>query len=146
MEFLKQWTVSVCVTLVISVIFSLFTPKGKMKSFYKILISLFIFVSFLYPFTEFNSVKGSELSDFHITDDDKGSAGSYELMLENSIKNTLDDNSVSYKAVNCTARVENGEITVEKAEIVINKYEDAQAVKALIYEELGINAAVNYYD
>ena len=85
MEFLKEWTVCVCMTLMVSVILSLFAPREKMNGFYKIMISLFIFLSFLYPFKDFHP------SAFHfdstaVTED---GAAAYETMLASQVKQTL---------------------------------------------------------
>ena len=52
MEFFKQWTIFVCMTVLMCVVFSFLTPKGSMGRFYKMIISLFIFLSFLYPFSQ----------------------------------------------------------------------------------------------
>ena len=49
MEYFKQWTICVCISLILAVIFSSFEPEGKMKSFCKLLVGLFVFVSFIYP-------------------------------------------------------------------------------------------------
>lgn len=58
--FLKNWIFSVCLTLILAVIFSVMTPKGSLGKFYKMIISMFIFVSFLYP------VSNAKASDFKI--------------------------------------------------------------------------------
>ncbi|MCR5208118.1 MAG: hypothetical protein K6C14_06555 [Eubacterium sp.] len=54
MEFLKQWTQCVCLTLIGAAGLSFLSPHGKMKGFYNTVIALFVFISFLLPFKDFN--------------------------------------------------------------------------------------------
>ncbi len=49
MDFIKQWTLTISATLIISIVFSLLTPKGNMGRFFKVVLAMFIFVSFIYP-------------------------------------------------------------------------------------------------
>lgn len=57
MNLIKEWTFCICSTVIVSVIFSLLAPKGSSGRFYKSVISLFIFISFLFPFTQIGDKK-----------------------------------------------------------------------------------------
>ena len=57
MNLIKEWTFCICSTVIVSVIFSLLAPKGGSGRFYKSVISLFIFISFLFPFTQIGDKK-----------------------------------------------------------------------------------------
>ena len=82
MDFLKNWIFSVCLTLILAVIFSVMTPKGSLGKFYKMIISMFIFVSFLYP------VSNAKASDFKI--DLPMFNNHYEQQIEDAGKNNTE--------------------------------------------------------
>lgn len=143
MEFLKQWTVCVCITLVVSVIFSLFTPSGRMKSFYKILISLFVFVSFLYPFSDFKGFeKELDFDSYKISSNQKY-FGAYELMLESEIKSRLSENGVDCLDVECSVvSVTDGEIEVKEVTVFVKSESDIKRAEDVVFESFGIKARV----
>ena len=140
MDFIKQWTLTVSTTLIISIIFSLLTPKGNMGRFYKIILSVFIFISFVYPLTENNfSISPPEFDDTIIVDEQQKS---YENIVENTIKNKL--NSAGYKNSSVSADIsyEDNLITVNK--VLIQDNYDINEVKSYIKKEMGYNPEVYY--
>lgn len=142
MDFVKQWTLTVSTTLIISIIFSLLTPKGNMGRFYKIILSVFIFISFVYPLTENNfSISLPEFDDTIIVDEQQKS---YENIVENTIKNKL--NSAGYKNSSVSAEIsyEDNLITVNSLKVLIQDNYDINEVKSYIKKETGYNPEVYY--
>lgn len=140
MEFLKQWTICICVTLVIASIFSVLTPSGRLNRFYKIIISLFIFTSFLYPLKNFN------ISDFSIDFDNIESVDSieksYQNMVDIEVKSYLDNNGYNGCSVSSNISYNNNEIIVESVKIAVPDNYVLSDVKNDVYNNLGINAQV----
>lgn len=100
MDFIKSWTVSVCLTLIISAVFSVISPKGSMGRFYKVIIAVFIFVSLLYPFSDFdfNEFK----SDFNFQSELESTQESLASdQVENVIKNVLSAREIEGAEVEC---------------------------------------------
>lgn len=142
MDFLKQWTFCVCLTLIISVIFSLLTPKGKMGNFYKIIISLFIFISFLYPMKDFEFKDISYSQIFSETDLRESSEKSAQIMINNQVKKTLQLNGIEGANVKCSVRIDDNIITVKSVEVAVADEYDLSFVEEIIFDSLSINARV----
>lgn len=144
MEFLKQWTMCVCITLVISVIFSLFTPRGRMAGFYKIIISLFIFISFLYPLKSFDidDFKADEI--FSEYEYESAQETAYETMINNQVKSVLTENKVIGASVSSRIEIDNDEATVSYVQIAVPDEYEAEKIEEMIFNSLGINAEVIY--
>ena len=137
MDFFKQWTIFVCMTVLMCVAFSFLTPKGSMGRFYKMIISLFIFLSFLYPFSQ--SKINFDLPEIE-------TANTYSIndgMIESQIKTCLTENSIIGANVNCRSRINSdNEIVVEKVVVSVSDDYDTAEVQKLIFENLSINAEV----
>ena len=142
MEFIKQWCFCVCISLCAACIFSLFTPQGSMKRFYKILISFFVFVSFLYPFHDFSirNFKLKEITPSTVESTDNA----YDRVVSKAVKTALEENGI--KGVSVSARTnadyKTGEITVEKVTVSLPDEYDREKVKNIVFETLGIEAEV----
>lgn len=80
MDFLKEWTYTICITLIISVIFSILTPKGNMGRFFKIILATFIFLSFIYPFK--SAQIDFTLPEFNISDAQSEQSQTYEKQFQ----------------------------------------------------------------
>ena len=137
MDFFKQWTIFVCMTVLMCVAFSFLTPKGSMGRFYKMIISLFIFLSFLYPFSQskinFDLPEIETANTYSINDE----------MIESQIKTCLTENSIIGANVNCRSRINSdNEIVVEKVVVSVSDDYDTATVQKLIFENLSINAEV----
>lgn len=141
MELLKDWTACVCITLVIATIFSLISPNGKMGSFYKIVISLFVFISLIYPFKDAKIVgKGFNAKQINITVDyDK----TISNLLEAEIKSTLEENAIHNSSVIVKANQTNNEINIQSVSIGITNEYGTEDVKQIVFDSLGINAEVH---
>ena len=134
MDFFKQWTIFVCMTVLMCVVFSFLTPKGSMG---QMIISLFIFLSFLYPFSQ--SKINFDLPEIE-------TANTYSIndgMIESQIKTCLTENSIIGANVNCRSRINSdNEIVVEKVVVSVSDDYDTAEVQKLIFENLSINAEV----
>lgn len=145
MEFVKQWTMCVCVTLVIASLFSLFTPQGNMKGFYNIIISVFVFISFLYPVKDYkkSDFKLNTDSSFSVVDDNRTSV--YENAVSSQIKELLDNYGISGTLVSTrlSFKTEN-EISIDDVQISIPDEYSKKAVEKIVFDELGISVRVLY--
>ena len=146
MDFFKEWCFSVCIALIISVIFSLLTPKGSMSGFYKTMISFFILISFIYPLKDFN-ISSYELdfesSTFEINNE---LTSGYENSLNTAVKNTLKISGITGCNVDSSVKLNShdNEIEIQSVDIFIPNEYSKQAVESLIFEQLGINSRVVY--
>lgn len=139
MDFAKEWTICVCITLIISTILSLLTPSGRLSSFYKIIISIFIFMSFLYPFTNME-YKGYGF-DNQIED---SSSELVDKMVENQVKNVLINNGIIGANVSSSTSLNDDEINIESVDIYIPDDYDSNEVQKIVFDELSINSRVVY--
>lgn len=142
MDFIKSWTVSVCLTLIISAVFSLVSPRGTMGRFYKVIISVFIFVSLLYPFADFDFNELKAEFDFESELEDTGSDLA-EMQVENIIKGVLLENGINGAQVSCTVIQIADEISVEDVSVIVPADYSASEVEKIIFDETGVAAQVN---
>lgn len=144
MELLNNWTACICITLIISVIFSLLAPRGRMAGFYKMIISLFIFISIIYPFKDFNTEFSSFDTSFTEKEIEINKEKPVEVMLNNQIKGVLKNHNVNTASVISNVNIVNDSITVESVSIAVSDEYDLKEVKQIIFDELGINAEVHH--
>lgn len=141
MDYIKSWTFCICITLIVSVIFSVLKPKGTMGKFYKVIISVFIFISFLYPLTDFNA------ADFRI---DFNLESEYENLIENtakaeienSVMAVLKENEVYNSSVSAQVQQSGDEIVITRLLVSVTDNYSADDVKELLFKNLGIVADV----
>lgn len=140
MDYIKQWTFCVCVTVIISVIFSFLKPNGNMGKFFKIILSVFIFISLINPIMnyDFNNLKIDDVNSKNYTN----SSIRIETMLENKIKNTLKDKKIIGANVDTKIKMEDNIATVENIQVAVGDEYDLKKVKKIIYDELGLNVSV----
>ncbi len=144
MEFVKQWTMCVCASLIIAVIFSILTPKGSMKTFFKMLLSVFIFISFILPFTDFKA------SDFELPDTDISEMlnvdrnSSVETMINSEISTLLKSKGISGFTVTSSANYDaaSGEIDVRDIQISVSDDENMKNIEKLVFDNLGLKVRV----
>ena len=144
MTFLKEWTFCVCLSLTAAVIFLLFTPSGSMKRFYKMLIAMFVFVSFLYPLRDIQKTDFSFLPEWTTESGEAMQEKVYRQTAENQILSVLRQNSIVGASVTCEVKVnyDSGEIELQTAQVAVPDEYDTAAVSALIERTLGVRARV----
>ena len=137
MDFVRQWTVFVCITVLICVVLSFLTPNGNMGRFYRMIISVFIFLSFLYPFTQSDiSFKPVQIKEYNTN-------SIYDDYVESQISALLNSNSVIGADILCTSSInKNNEIVLEDVVVAVSDEYDVKDVDALIFDNLGIRARV----
>lgn len=144
MDYFKNWTICICITLIISIIFLSLAPKNGVGRFFKVIISIFIFVSFLFPLMKFD-LKDFEINDFDFKSD-------YVNVIENSsskkiediVSNTLLENKINIFEVNADVSIVQNEIVINKIVVYIEKNISKKQVEQIINKELGVIADVEY--
>ena len=141
MDYIKSWTFCICITLIISVIFSVLSPKGSMGRFYKAIISMFIFLSFLYPLSDFNIADFKLDFDFEseYTDVVESSA---EMQIESTVGAVLNDNGIGDSVITADVEHKGGELIIKRVLISVTDNYSAEEVKNIVFENLGIVAEV----
>ena len=145
MEFLKQWTVCVCITLVISTLLLVLSPKGSMKRFYRLVISMFIVISFVYPFTSLGKGVGIDFDKYGTSSYSIGQEnenGVYEEMINKQVKACLEDNGYTGCSVTSRATLKDSELTVDEVQISVPDDYGTDEVNKCVFDKLGINARV----
>ena len=141
MDYIKSWTFCICITLIVSVIFSILSPNGTMGKFYKVIISVFIFISFLYPLTDFS------FDDFKI---DFNFSTEYENLVESSAKQEIEfsvskvltDNEIYNSSISAEVRQNGDEIEINRILVYVTDKYNVDEVKDLLFKNLGIVAEV----
>ena len=142
MAFFKEWTLCVCITLVLAAVFSLFTPQGTMKQLYRVLIALFIFVSFLLPLRDF---RPSDMPSPSIAEnaEEENRLVMYEDAVRRQVQTVLRENGIVGADVRCRLSLqEKTEIRVDSLEVAVPEEYEVVAVQTLLAEQLGVEARV----
>ncbi len=143
MDFIKDWTFCICITLIISVIFIILTPKGSVGKFYKIIISIFIFISFLYPLTEFEFNQYSKKNTLKNQYSDV-IENSVNIEVKNSIINLLNEKNIKVKDVVVSASSNKNEVTINKVLVLVTEEYSKEQIKNTLLENLGLVVEVKY--
>lgn len=142
MEFIKEWTLTVSVTLIISIIFSVLSPKGNMGRYFKIILAMFIFTSFIYP------LSGADIEfDFPVMDEiqyEDTQRETYENIICADVKSTLESGGYTSSKVTASIKYSENEITVKELSIGITDNFDKDEVKKYMSDQTGFNAEVYY--
>ena len=142
MDFIKQWTFTISVTLIIAVIFSVLSPKGNMGKYFKIILAMFIFVSFLYP------LKGAHfdisMPMLDITEYEDMTQDAYENTISNFVKASLEKGGYASTVIDVSLSYNENEIDVNSLSIGILNEFNADEVKDYVFENTGFNAQVYY--
>ncbi|MDD6727711.1 MAG: hypothetical protein PUE08_00610 [Eubacteriales bacterium] len=140
MEFIKEWTFSICITLVASVLISLLMPSGTTGKYGKLIISLFIFLSILTPFSKADLYLA--LDEFNEQSYSQSCEESYSKLIETKIKENLSSAGYSGITVSCDAVMNNNEIEIKSLAVYIPDDYDKEEVRNYIYENMGLNTEV----
>ena len=143
MEFFKNWCFCICITLIVSVVLSIFTPQDSMKRFYKSMIAVFIFISFIYPLKDFDADVFKDFPEFQINESINNA---YESELNQTVKSFLKEKGIS--GANAESRVfydeDNETLEIQELTVFIPDEYDKREIQNLIFDELGVNARVIY--
>ena len=141
MNYIKSWTFCICITLIISVIFSVLSPRGSMGRFYKVIISMFIFLSFLYPLSDFNIADFKLDFDFEseFTDVVESSA---EIQIGSSVESILNDNGIDNSIVTADVEHRGDELIIKRVLISVTDDYSVDEVEEIVFKNLGIVAEV----
>lgn len=142
MDFIKEWTFTICITLIISVIFSLLTPKGNMGRFFKIILATFIFLSFIYP------LKSEEIDiafpEFNISEFEAMERETYQDTVSMQVADALETAGYSSCTVKCSVSLKENEIYINSLKVSIPSTYDKEEVKNYLFDSMGILAEVYY--
>ena len=141
MDYIKSWTFCICITLIVSVIFSILRPKGTMGRFYKVIISVFIFISFLYPLTDFSFDEFKIDFNFN-TEYENLVESSAKQEIEYSVGKTLTDNEIYNSSISAEVEKNGDEVVINRILVSVTDDYNVEEVKALLFENLGVVAEV----
>ena len=111
-----------------------------MNRFYKMLVSVFVFLSFIYPLKD---VKKSDFKLENSVSTTEIQVSPYENMIKEQILETLENNGFSGCDITVEAEMNTkGEIIINKAEIAVPWAYKKKEVKDIVSKEIGINARV----
>lgn len=142
MDFLKEWTYTICITLIISVIFSILTPKGNMGRFFKIILATFIFLSFIYPFK--STQIDFTLPEFNISDAQSEQSQTYEKTVSTQVEQKLEEAGYSSCIAECDIVMKDNEIFIEELKVSVPSTYNTDEIKQYLFDSMGINAEVYY--
>lgn len=145
MDFIKEWTFSICLTVIIAVVFSYLTPKGNLSKAYTSIISLFICLSFFYPLANFDNFN-IKMPSVNISQEAKNNTDRIiEGQIEKQVKDTLSKNNVDVSNVDASVSLnDKNEVLVDDVQIAVSSKYDLKDVENIVFDELGIVARVIY--
>ncbi len=144
MKYLNEWTYTVCITLIFSVIFSLLLPKGSNGKVGKIIITVFIMISFIAP------IKANGLNiDFDNMNlisekQDENKEQSYSTIIKSNIEKTLNDGNYNNSKAKVNVKIKDDKLYIKSVDIYILIDYDKSEVQKYVFDKLGINAQVYY--
>lgn len=143
MDYVKSWTFCICITLIISVILSTLAPKGSMGRFYKVIISTFIFLSFLYPLSDFN------IADFKLDFDfdseyENVVETAAKTQIESAVEAVLNENGIPASIVTASVFQSGEELVISSVKISVADSYSVDEVKDIVFKELGVVAEVKH--
>ncbi len=144
MEFFKQWSMCVCLSLIVSVVFSLIAPKGSMQRFYRVLISVFILVSFLLPLKNAPSFRLDWSAFGLVNETEQNRQTVYQNYICRAVENYLTDHGIQGAHVSCKVlyRADSGEIDVQEITVALPDEYDCRLVQKDVLDDMGFNARV----
>ncbi len=137
MRFINSWVLSICSTLIISIIFSFLAPNGSMGRFYKIIITVFIFASFIIPVVDFDFAELKTDFDFEVEyNQTLESAASNEIKV--LINDVLKKQGVNDAEIEVFVSEDMDEIYIQNITISIIDCENTEEIKQMLLDDLGL--------
>ena len=135
---------TVYLTMTLAVILSLFAPQGRMNRFYKMLLSLFVFVSFIYPFRDFKLPDFDAQDYFPETAVAAQQSARGEAVVSQQVSEVLKESGIVGASVSSRADYDigSGELRLLSVEVAVPDAYRTDEVQALLLAQLGINARV----
>ena len=141
MDYIKSWTFCICITLIISVILSILAPKGSMGKFYKVIISTFIFLSFLYPLSDFNIAEFKLDFDFDSVYENVVETAA-KTQVESAVERVLAENGIQNSIVTASVFQSVDGLVISSVKISVTDGYSVDEVKDIVFKELGVVAEV----
>lgn len=110
-----------------------------MGRIYKVILALFIFVSFILPFKSSDFDISIPEFDFSLYENQEES---YKELVENNVRIALENGGYSSCIIDCDVEYSNDEIIVNSLTVSIPAQYDREDVEKYIYDELGMIAEV----
>ncbi|MCD7796632.1 MAG: stage III sporulation protein AF [Clostridiales bacterium] len=142
MNFVKEWIFGTYITLIVCVVISLLLPSGVIGKYGRVILSLFIFVSFLIPFTDGDI--SFAFPDMQISDVEEQEEDTYSSLISAKVKSSLENAGYDGVNVDCSVTLVDEEITINSLTVSIPDEYSKDEVKSLIYDSLGLAAEVYY--
>lgn len=143
MDYIKQWCLYICLTVIVAVIFSFLSPSGNLKKLYQTIISLFIFISFLLPLTQNEKLSFNFNPNFNVSYIENNTNSIGNDVIKDEINSVLYNYGIQNSIVECNSFLnESNEIVVESVQVAVGDEYDTQEIENLIYEKLSIRARV----
>lgn len=142
MDFIKQWTLTISVTLIISIIFSVLSPKGNMGRFFKVILAMFIFVSFIYPIK--NAEFDFELPAFDETEYADTQSEVYQNAVTAYVEGILNEGGYLSSKVSVSLSYNENLIDIKMLEVGILNDFNKDEVRDYLLKNTGFNAEVYY--
>lgn len=140
MEQIKEWTVNLCVILLITAVIGYLVPRGKVKKFSQIAFSLMILSVFCQPFFEKENIENIINTDFEYIDREEiNYKNSYDLTVKTATENVLKENSIEFGEISVVSEIEDNVYILEKINIEIIEAEQAEKARELICETFNID-------
>ena len=118
METIKSWATVICITLILTTIFSMLVPKGSMEKIIQFTISMFFIVSFITPFL-------TKLPSLSLDVEAAATPQTRETQsLEDSMKQKLLELTASNLEVKANGFLEEIWVQAEKIAVLINNETD----------------------
>ncbi len=118
METIKSWATVICITLILTTIFSMLVPKGSMEKIIQFTISMFFIVSFITPFL-------TKLPSLSLDVEAAATPQTRETQsLEDSMKQKLLELTASNLEVKANGFLEEIGVQAEKISVLINNETD----------------------
>ena len=144
MRFLNEWTYTICITLIISVIFSLLLPKGSQGKVGRIVITVFIMISFFIPFGSNNFKLNFDDYSIEYSDENTLKETSYENIIKSNIESTLTKGNYKNSKAEVKVDIKDEQVYIKSADVYILNEFNKDEVKNYIFDKLGINTKVYY--
>ncbi len=140
MDFIKEWTYTICITLIISIFFSILTPKGNMGKFYKMILSVFIFLSFILPLADTDI--DISFPSIDIVEQQDSQKQAYEGTINANVNRTLTEGGYDGCRVESDIIVKDNEIKIQALKVYTPDGYDKEQIHHYIFDKLGIVAEV----